>query len=118
MFKTGDKVEFLMNCGYYKQGQHVVVHGMSSDGRYVYFENGNVRAYSNRFKLVEENTMTKFYIIWNPASPLAPTTKFTSKEQADRVAKEMATKYECNQFFVLEAVGVAQRVTVDYKEIK
>ncbi len=64
-----------------------------------------------------EKVMDKFYVVWNPASSYPITQRYTTRDQAQKVAESMATKHK-SEFFVLEAVGLAEVVKVSYKEIK
>lgn len=43
-----------------------------------------------------------FWILWNPASNIPPSVRFYSKDEALRVAKDMASKHRC-RFYVVRA---------------
>lgn len=46
--------------------------------------------------------MKRFFILWNPYSPLPPQKRFATEVEATDIAHEMAAKYS-QEFYVLEA---------------
>jgi len=52
--------------------------------------------------------MNKFWIIWNPAYPEPPKKRYETKDEARTVAVRMAQQFPGEQFFVLEALLMAE----------
>lgn len=58
----------------------------------------------------------KFWVVWSPQSG-PPTVRHASLAMATNEAMRLAQQHPGNEFVVLEAVGVAQKVTVQWTEL-
>lgn len=64
------------------------------------------------FRKTEE--LSGQYIIWNPNSPLPPTSVFTDRPAAIRVAHRMASQNRGERFCVCKIVGVSESAETKY----
>jgi hypothetical protein len=62
-----------------------------------------------------EDDLNGTYIIWQPGSLLPPTTTFSDRPTAIKVAHLMASKDPGKQFAVCKVVGSAKPVTVKFE---
>jgi hypothetical protein len=65
-------------------------------------------------KAVERNAMPTtnpdtFYILWDPSSARPPGKRFTSREEAERIAAEWGAKVNSKEMYVMMCVAVARR---------
>jgi hypothetical protein len=58
----------------------------------------------------------KFWVVWNPSKSL-PFVRHDNKDEAKKEAKRLASIDVNDTFYVLECVGRAKSVAVEYKEI-
>jgi hypothetical protein len=59
---------------------------------------------------------TKFWVVWSPQGG-PPTVRHASLAAATNEAHRLALQAPGSEFFVLEAIGVAQKVTVQWTEL-
>lgn len=61
--------------------------------------------------------MKAFWMVWNPDGH-PPSFSHGTKQDAVLEARRLAQKHQDNSFFVLEAIGVAQRVSTTYTPLE
>lgn len=55
-----------------------------------------------------------FWLIWNPATYIAPTKRFSSEAQVKAVARSMATRFPGDRFYVLKASDFYETHTITH----
>lgn len=65
----------------------------------------------------EKQQSSKFWVVWCETGA-NPKVQQMTKDDAETEAKRLAQKYPGKKFHVLESIGTAQTITVEYKEHK
>ena len=60
---------------------------------------------------------TKFWLVWSPQGDRPPSYRHASYDDAKNEARRLAALHPGKEFFVLEAVGGAKRVDVEWVDI-
>lgn len=59
----------------------------------------------------------RFWIVWCPTGPHSPRNRHQTRREATNEALRLAENHAGQEFFVLEAIGRAQRIDVTWTEL-
>lgn len=113
MLQVGDRVEFNTEAkGVWPdtKGQVGTIEALKTEGRssgstplaVVAWDDGEFRCEWDSAWLKKRPTVEKFYILWNPSYPTPPRVRFSSPDNAQECAEQMARRNPGEAFYVCE----------------